>query len=98
MQICDGCNVLEPWEHKCHGLNAIVSGERTEKPCECLNQACMNVRKKQKSGNPAVVDKDGLFHCPCGATHKRGPFDGFNTWRCLCCGATYKVTGLVKLR
>lgn len=33
--ICDGCNVREPWEHRCHGSNAYVSGERVGKPCEC---------------------------------------------------------------
>lgn len=33
--ICDGCNVRDGWEHKCHGKNAMVQGERTSKLCEC---------------------------------------------------------------
>lgn len=33
--ICDGCDVFNGWEHKCHGKNAVVRGERTNKPCEC---------------------------------------------------------------
>lgn len=33
--LCDGCNVRAPWEHKCHGENAVMYGEQTYKPCEC---------------------------------------------------------------
>ncbi len=29
-KICDGCNVREPWEHRCHGNN-----------CTCDNPVCM---------------------------------------------------------
>lgn len=28
--LCDGCNVREPWEHRCHGGN-----------CTCDNPVCM---------------------------------------------------------
>ena len=34
-RICDGCNVREPFEHRCHGSQATVRGERTGLPCEC---------------------------------------------------------------
>lgn len=37
--ICDGCNIREPFEHKCHGKNAIVRGEQTNRSCEC--QVCV---------------------------------------------------------
>jgi hypothetical protein len=33
--ICDGCNVRAPFEHRCHGRNAYVRGERTGKACDC---------------------------------------------------------------
>src|SRR5208282_1618027 len=33
--ICDGCSVREPWEHRCHGSNSYVNGERTGLSCEC---------------------------------------------------------------
>lgn len=33
--ICDGCNVLPPHEHRCHGARAQVKGEPAGKPCEC---------------------------------------------------------------
>lgn len=28
--LCDGCDVREPWEHRCHG-----------KECECNRPSCM---------------------------------------------------------
>lgn len=34
-QICDGCTVRSPWEHKCHELFANVNGEPTDRPCWC---------------------------------------------------------------
>ncbi len=33
--ICDGCNVREPFEHRCHGYRSVVRGESTDKICEC---------------------------------------------------------------
>ena len=36
MILCDGCNVREGLEHRCHGANSHVRGEATLKPCECL--------------------------------------------------------------
>lgn len=30
--LCDGCNVREPWEHRCHGNDGAWMGEP---PCEC---------------------------------------------------------------
>lgn len=48
---------------------------------------------------PAFVDEGGKFHCPCGATHERGPLDPISkVYRCLRCGKTYKVEGTVELR
>jgi len=35
MVICDGCNVRDGWEHRCHKENAFVGGEETGQPCEC---------------------------------------------------------------
>jgi len=33
--LCDGCNVREPWEHRCHGEN-----------CNCDNPICMEKQGK----------------------------------------------------
>lgn len=33
--ICDGCNVHEGWEHRCHIHNIVIKGEFTTKDCEC---------------------------------------------------------------
>lgn len=33
--ICDGCNIREPFEHRCHGRNIVVRGERADRSCEC---------------------------------------------------------------
>jgi len=35
--VCDGCNVNLPFEHRCHGDRAMVSGEQTGKPCRCVD-------------------------------------------------------------
>lgn len=35
MVICDGCNVRENWEHRCHKEDAFVGGKATGKLCEC---------------------------------------------------------------
>jgi hypothetical protein len=45
----------------------------------------------------ALVDEDGRFHCPCGATHGRGPVDS-GVYRCLACGRAYRVRGVTELR
>jgi len=48
---------------------------------------------------PAFVGEDGIFHCPCGCTHDRGPLDPLSkVYRCLGCGKAYKVEGTVELR
>jgi len=46
----------------------------------------------------AFVDKAGTFHCPCGRHHSRGPLNGYDVYRCLGCGKTFRVSGLVELR
>jgi len=41
--ICDGCNVREPFEHRCHSTSGsgrtipemVVRGERVPRACEC---------------------------------------------------------------
>ncbi|HAG27773.1 TPA: hypothetical protein DCG61_03255 [Patescibacteria group bacterium] len=34
--ICDGCNVHEPYEHRCHGADQIsIGGEIHAGPCGC---------------------------------------------------------------
>jgi hypothetical protein len=35
LRICDGCNVLSGYEHRCHEGNAFVKGEPTGKSCQC---------------------------------------------------------------
>jgi len=40
--ICDGCNVREPWEHRCHGSNAYINGECTTMPCACPDCGSVN--------------------------------------------------------
>ena len=35
MLICDGCNVREPFEHRCHGSRMQVRGENVSGACEC---------------------------------------------------------------
>lgn len=39
--VCDGCNVKEPWEHRCHGDDAVVLGERVGGPCRCTDDVCL---------------------------------------------------------
>lgn len=34
--ICDGCNVREPFEHRCHRGRSVVQGEQTGKKCQCV--------------------------------------------------------------
>jgi hypothetical protein len=34
-KLCAGCNVREPWEHRCHGEN-----------CDCDNPVCMERQGK----------------------------------------------------
>ncbi len=42
--ICDGCNVRDGWEHRCHGETRImVRGELYNGPCECV--PCGELRK-----------------------------------------------------
>lgn len=41
---------------------------------------------------------NGKYHCPCGATHERGPVNGVDVYRCLKCGSAFKVRGVVVLR
>lgn len=33
--MCDGCNVRGVFEHRCHGANAQMQGESTNRMCEC---------------------------------------------------------------
>ena len=46
----------------------------------------------------AFVDQQGKFHCPCGKTHTRGPVNGDDVYRCLGCGKSFRVRGVVELR
>lgn len=42
--ICDGCNVRPPWEHRCHGDEAVtVGGDRIPLPCGCVE--CAEARR-----------------------------------------------------
>ncbi len=40
--ICDGCRVQGSFEHRCHGSRAMVAGEQTGKPCQCLDCFVVN--------------------------------------------------------
>lgn len=40
-RLCDGCNVVTAWEHRCHGNSAHVHGESTRLPCECPGAICL---------------------------------------------------------
>lgn len=45
--ICDGCNVREPHEHRCHGQGPImVQGDRQDIACEC--EPCNNHPSSEK--------------------------------------------------
>jgi hypothetical protein len=51
----------------------------------------------EKKTEPAFVDDVGIFHCPCGYVHGRGPINGVDVYRCLKCGQSFRVRGVVKL-
>lgn len=53
---------------------------------------------RKEAITPAFIDKDGRFHCPCGQTHNRGPVNGVDVYRCLGCGKSYRISGIVQLR
>lgn len=55
--ICDGCNVREPFEHRCHGEQSVVMGEQTGKPCEC--QPC----RELEALTPEQI-RESLFRFP----------------------------------
>ena len=38
--ICDGCNVLPPWEHRCHESRMKINGETVPGRCECPECQC----------------------------------------------------------
>jgi NTP pyrophosphatase (non-canonical NTP hydrolase) len=44
----------------------------------------------------AFVDEGGVFHCTCGRTHNRGPYDGAEVYRCLGCGNSYRAAAVVR--
>jgi NTP pyrophosphatase (non-canonical NTP hydrolase) len=68
MIICDGCNVRDPWEHRCHGSNAYVRGERTGLPCEC--HQCREDASKARQ-----VHAVGCLCGDCSATYERDAWD-----------------------
>ena len=53
---------------------------------------------KPSEAKIGFIDESGRFHCPCGATHGRGPINGVDVYRCLHCGTCYQVRGVVQLR
>lgn len=38
--LCDGCNVNELWEHRCHKSNIMVAGMKTGLDCQCTEPEC----------------------------------------------------------
>lgn len=37
LTLCDGCNVRQSFEHRCHGDKSVVSGKQTGKSCQCAD-------------------------------------------------------------
>ncbi|MFC1630170.1 hypothetical protein ACFL06_01385 [Patescibacteria group bacterium] len=56
MNICDGCNVNEPFEHKCHGEDAHVQGEPTGKPCEC--PSCGEIKNEEERVQAYILERE----------------------------------------
>jgi len=68
-RICDGCNVLGSYEHKCHGDEAMVCGEQTYKPCECelcissgLPVSCFTTRAREQALTKLRVTAEHWFY------------------------------------
>jgi hypothetical protein len=57
--LCDGCNVRPPWEHRCHGSSATVRGESTGRPCSC--DECNSGEACPLCGNPIEGRVHGGF-------------------------------------
>jgi len=58
--ICDGCNVRDPWEHRCHGKEAVVREEQTYKPCECPRcKELVEFQRQQRQRAEAEGDEAG---------------------------------------
>ena len=54
MLICDGCNMVFHYEHRCHGETAVVGGDQTGRPCEC--QPCRFLEFEMALANKDVSD------------------------------------------
>lgn len=74
--LCDGCNVREPFEHRCHGDD----GGRS---CECPE--CVVAFESRDDGAGVVA-----YWCPdcrpVGKGQPLGPFDGRGFVECEGCG------------
>jgi len=60
-RICDGCNVREPWEHRCHGARAVVRGQQTGLPCQCKDASCVERGAQpphENTAGPAAARRD----------------------------------------
>lgn len=42
--VCDGCNIREPWEHRCHGKN-----------CQCDNLVCIEKQDRITHNDLMIV-------------------------------------------
>lgn len=66
--ICDGCNVRDPFEHRCHGSNSYVRGERVGLPCECWQ--CLEIESAARR-----VHRVGCICGSCSVTYDLEAFD-----------------------
>jgi uncharacterized protein DUF4406 len=48
-------------------------------------------KPEARSQNIPASVRDGIYYCPCGASHSRSPFDWVNLYRCLACGGCHRV-------
>jgi hypothetical protein len=63
-----------------------------------LCNKCWDARFPRSTTDCAFVEENGTFHCPKGHTHSNGPVNGSNVYRCLECGSSWRIRGLVKLK
>ena len=61
--ICDGCNVREPHEHRCHRFPITRFGVKMSKACECL--AC-------READRAMIPRQGNFNSAIDQRQREG--------------------------
>ena len=93
--------------HKCRQLElGPVYSEEEQKRRDARRVAYHNEQLKAKraeradrrkllkaiaSADKPYVSADGMYHCPCGVAHNRGPLNGGSVYRCLKCSVSTPV-------